>query len=111
MSVYRWSEDVILVDLPGQLERDSELQTVLRMLRQGSCCDVVVDFSRVQAVGGAWLTRLLKIQKLVHGCGHKLILCSVAPAIRGVFTIVRLDDRFEFAEDRFTVLASPQLVG
>ncbi len=111
MSIERWSEDVILVDLPGQLARDNELQTVIRMLHHDSHCDVVVDFSDVQVVGGAWLTRLLKIQKLVSECGHKLILCGVAPALRGIFTIARLDDLFEFAEDRFAALASPQLVG
>jgi anti-sigma B factor antagonist len=111
MSIERWSEGVILVELPGHLEKDNELQTVIRMLRQGSHFDVVVDFSHVQVLGGAWLTRLLKIQRLVHEGGHKLVLCSVAPAIRGIFTIARLDDLFEFAEDSFTALASPQLVG
>jgi anti-anti-sigma factor len=111
MSVYRWSQDVIVVELPELLQRHDELQTVIRMLRQGSPCDVVVDFSRVQVVGGAWLARLLRIQKLVNECGRKLTLCGVAPAIRGIFAIVRLDDVFEFAEDRFTALASPQLVG
>jgi anti-anti-sigma regulatory factor len=111
MSIYRWSEDVILVDLPGRLEKDNELQAVIRTLRHGGPCDVVVDFSRVQMVGGAWLARLLKIQRLVQAYGHKLILCGVDPSIRGIFTIVRLDEQFEFAEDRFTALTSPQLVG
>jgi anti-anti-sigma regulatory factor len=111
MSIDRWSEDVILVDLPGQLEKDDELQAVIRMLRHGSCCDVVVDFSHVHVVGGAWLTHLRTIQRLAHASGHKLILCGLAPATRGVFTIARLDHLFEFAEDRFAALASPQLVG
>ena len=111
MSIYRWSEDVILVELPEELEKHKELQTVIAMLRNGGACDVVVDFSRVHVVGGAWLARLQKIQRLVNECGHKLTLCSVAPAIRGVFTIAHLDDLFEFAEDRFTALASPQMVG
>jgi anti-sigma B factor antagonist len=111
MSIERWSEEVILVELPGRLEKDNELQTVIRMLRQGNHCDVVVDFSHVQLLGGAWLTRLLKIQRLVEEGGHKLTLCGVAPAIRGIFTIARLDHLFDFAEDEFTALASQQLVG
>jgi anti-anti-sigma factor len=110
MSIQRWSEDVILVELPGELDKHDELQTVIAMLRHGGVCDVVVDFSQVHVVGGAWLARLQKIQRLVNECGHKLTLCSVAPATRGIFTIARLDDLFEFAEDRFTALASPQLV-
>ncbi len=111
MSIQRWSEDVILVDLPEELGRHDELQTVIVMLRHGGTCDVVVDFSQVRVVGGAWLARLKKIQSLANECGHKLILCNVAPATRGIFTIAHLDDVFEFAQDRFTALASPQMVG
>jgi anti-anti-sigma factor len=111
MSIERWSEDVILVNLPGELEKDRELQAVMRMLRQGSHCDVVVDFSHVHVMGGAWLARLLKIQKLAEEYGHKLTLCNVPPATRGIFAIARIDDLFEFAEDTCVALASPQLVG
>ena len=105
MSIQRWSEDVILVNLPEELGKQDKLQTVITMLREEGACDVVVDFSHVQVVGGAWLTRLQKIQRLANEGGHRLTLCSVAPAIRRVFTVARLDDRFEFAEDRFSALA------
>jgi anti-anti-sigma factor len=111
MSVCHWSEDVILVDLPEELDKHNELQTVLAILHDGGICDVVVDFSHVQVVGGAWLARLQKIQRLVKEHGHRLTLCNVAPTTRGIFTIAHLDELFEFAEDTFTVLASPQLVG
>jgi anti-anti-sigma regulatory factor len=111
MSIQRWSQDVILVDLPEDVEKDHALQGVIALLRHGGDCDVVVDFSQVQVVGGTWLTRLDKIRRLVHAGGHRLILCGLTPAIRGVFTIAHLDDLFEFADDRFTALASPQLVG
>ena len=111
MSIYRWSEDMILVDLPEELDKHDILQKVIALLHHEGACDVVVDFSRVRVVGGAWLTRLRKIQQLAHEGGHKLTLCDVTPAIRGIFTIVRLDHLFEFAEDAFTVLASPQMVG
>ncbi len=111
MNIYRWSEDVILVDLPEGLDKHHELQTVLAMLRHGDACDVVVDFSRVRVVGGAWLAQLRNIQKLANESGHRLTLCGLAPSLRGIFTIAHLDDLFEFAEDRFTALTSPQLVG
>ncbi len=111
MSIQRWSEDVILVDLPEDLTKHNGLQTVIAMLRAGSACDVVVDFSNVQVIGGPWLTQLQKIQKLVNESGHKLILCDVAPVTKGIFTIAHIDELFEFAENRFTALASPRLVG
>ena len=111
MSIHRWSEDVILVDLPEEVNKQDELQTVIGMLCDGDVCDVVVDFSHVRVVGGAWLARLQKIGRLANECGHKLTLCSVPPATRGVFTIARLEDLFEFAEDRFAALASVQMIG
>jgi len=111
MSIHRWSEDMILVDLPRELEKQNELQVVIGIVRNRGDCDVVIDFSHVDVVGGACLAGLLEVQRLLHDCGHKLTLCSVAPAIKGVFTIARLDDLFEFAEDRFAALASLQMIG
>jgi anti-anti-sigma regulatory factor len=111
MSIYRWSEDVIVADLPEDLGEHHELKAIIGTLRQGHPCDIVLDFSRVQVVGGVWLTQLRTIQRLVHESGHKLTLCNVPPAIRGVFTIAHVDELFEVAEDKFTVLASPQMVG
>jgi anti-anti-sigma factor len=111
MSIQRWSEDVILVDLPETVDKHHELQKVIAMLREEGTCDVVVDFSHVHVVGGTWLAQLQKIQRLAKEGGHKLTLCNLAPATRGIFTIARLDHLFEFAEDTFTALAGPQLVG
>ncbi len=111
MSIHRWSEDVILVDLPRELEKHNELQTVMEMVRDRGDCSVVIDFSHVDVVGGACLAGLLQVRRLLNACGHKLTLCSVAPATKGVFTIARLDDLFEFVEDRSAALASPHMIG
>jgi len=111
MSIHRWSEDMILVDLSRELEKQNELQTVIGLVRDRGDCDVVIDFSHVDVVGGTCLAGLLEVRRLLHDRGHKLMFCSVAPAIKGVFTITRLDDLFEFVEDRFAALASLQMIG
>jgi anti-sigma B factor antagonist len=111
MSVRNWSEDVILVDLSRELEKQNELQTVIETVRNRGDCDVVIDFSDVDVVGGACLAALLEVRRLLNDCGHRLTLCSVAPATKGVFTVARLDHSFEFAEDRFAALASLQMIG
>jgi anti-anti-sigma factor len=111
MSIHRWSDNVILVDLPRELEKQDELQTVIRMVRDRDGCDVVIDFSHVDVVGGACLTALLEVRRRLHDGGHKLTLCNVAPATKGVFTIARLEDLFEFVEDRFAALANLQMIG
>ncbi len=110
MSIHRWSEDVILVNLPREWEKHDELQTVIGMVRNRGDCDVVIDFSHVDVLSGACLTGLLEVRRLLHNCGHKLTLCSVAPATKGVFIITRLDNLFEFVEDRFAALARLQTI-
>jgi anti-anti-sigma regulatory factor len=111
MSIRNWSEDVILVDLPRELARQGELQTVMGIVRDRGNCDVVIDFSDVDIVGGACLTSLLEVRRLLNDCGRRLTLCSVAPATKGVFTIARLDHLFEFSEDRFSALVGLQTIG
>lgn len=111
MGIQSWSDDVILVDLPRKVEEHGELQVVIEMVREKGHCDVVMDFSNVDIVGSPTFSRLLELRQLLLDCGHTLVLCSVAPATKGVFTIARLDEVFDFVEDRFAALATLQMTG
>lgn len=51
MGLQRWSEGMILVDLPEALDKHRERHTVLAMVREGSACDVVVDGGQARFVG------------------------------------------------------------
>jgi anti-anti-sigma regulatory factor len=61
-------------------------------------------------VGSRIFARLLELRQLVQNSGHKLVLCGLSPAIKGVFSIARLDGVFEFVEDRFAALARIQMM-
>jgi anti-anti-sigma factor len=111
MGIQSWSEDVILVNLPRELEEHNELQTVVAMVREKEDCNVVIDFSNVDIVGSTTFARLLELRQVVHDRGHKLVLCGVAPATKGVFTVARLDGLFDFVADRFAALATLQMIG
>ena len=84
---------------------------MVEMVQADDARSVVVDFSRVDVVGGRTLTRLLELRRLLQDRGRTLVLCGLAPALRGVFTITRLEDLFEFVEDRFAALANLQMIG
>jgi anti-anti-sigma factor len=105
MSIQYWSPGTILVDLPPQLQEHDELQEVMEMVHEQGACNVVVDFASVRVTGCATLTRLLQLRQVLHDHGRKLVLCSVAPATRGVFVIARLDGVFDFVQDKFAALA------
>ena len=110
MGIQNWSEDVILVDLPQEPQMGDELKTATGIVRDRGDCDVVIDFSNVDIITSSSLSKLLKLRKMLADCGHRLLLCNVAAATRGIFTVTGLDGIFEMADDKFVALASLQVV-
>jgi anti-anti-sigma factor len=104
MGVRDWPEDVILVELPQKLAKHEVLQSVIDVVRSRCGCDVVVDFSNVDVVGSPTFSRLLELRSLLRRSGHKLVLCGVAPATKGVFAVSQLDRLFDFVDDKSAAL-------
>jgi len=110
MGIQNWSQDIVLVDLPAEPQIGDELKTVTEIVRDRGDCDVIVDFSRVNIVTSSSLSKLLKLRKLLAGCGHRLVFCDVAPPTKGIFTVTGLEGIFELVDDKFIALASLQTV-
>ena len=106
MGIQDWSEDIILVDLSEEPEMVNELIAVIETVHSTGYRDVVIDFSGVDIIPSSNLSRLLKLRKKLSDSGHKLVLCSVSAATKGIFMITGLDGNFEFANDKSEVLAS-----
>ncbi len=106
MGIQDWSEDTILVDLSEEPEMGNELIAVTEMVSDRDDCDVVIDFSGVDIITSASLSKLLKLRTMLSDCGHKLVFCSVTAATKGIFMVTGLDAFFEFADDNSVVLAS-----
>jgi anti-anti-sigma factor len=105
MGIQDWSQDTVLVDLSGEPEMKNELLAVTEMVNERDDCDVVIDFSDVDIITSSSLSNLLKLRKKLADAGHKLVLCSVTPATKGIFMVSGLDGLFEFADDKSEVLA------
>ena len=110
MGIQNWSEDIIVVDLPGEPQMGEELKTVIEAVCQRGDCDAVMDFSGVDIVTSSSLAKLLKLRKLLTDCGHKLVFSNVAPATKGIFTVTGLEGVFELVDDKFIALAGLQMV-
>ena len=106
MGIQDWSENTILVDLLKEPEMGEELQAVMEMVPDRGNCDVVINFSGVDIITSSSLSKLLKLRKMLSDKGHKLVLCSVSAATKGIFMVTGLDGNFEFADDKSEVLAS-----
>ena len=106
MRVENWPENVVLVRLPREMQKHAELQTTIDTVSKRTDLDVVVDFSDVDIVGSPTFSRLLELRSVLRESRRRLVLCHVAPATRGVFTVAQLDRLFDFTEDKSAALAT-----
>ncbi len=108
MSIEQWSESIVLVELPCEPQTREELIHLVRYVRDRGNCDVVIDFSKVNIMTSASMAALLRLKKLLEDCAHRLSLCCVGPATRGILSVTGLENFFEIFDDRFDVLATVQ---
>ena len=108
MEIKNLSEDVTVVTLPKGAQLEDELETVNEITSNKCDRDIVVDFSRVETLTSSSICNLMILNKLLSGCGHRLILCNVSLPVKGILTITGLKTFFEFADDKFAALESIQ---
>jgi len=105
MRVENWPKNVVLIHLPREMQKHTELQTTIDTVSKAGDLDVVVDFSDVDIVGSPTFSRLLELRSVLHQSGHRLVLSHVAAATKGVFTVAQLDRLFDFTENESAALA------
>ena len=101
MEIRDLSENILLVEASPEPSLNEELAKTNDIVRErGDCCDVVIDFSHVDIVTSSSLSKLLKLRKLLMDCNHTLVLCSVARATKGIFSVTALDSVFTMVPDK-----------
>jgi anti-anti-sigma factor len=109
MGVENWSENVVLVSLPGEPQTVDELADVAEWISDRADCDVVVDCSQIDRMGRSSCRLLLELNGALTSRGHQLVLCGSRPALRKTFTSPAFAHVLRFADDRFTALARLEL--
>ena len=105
MGIQDLTENILLLEASPEPSLNEDLANVMDMVRErGDCCDVVIDFSRVDIVTSSSLSKMLKLRKILMDCNHSLLLCSVARATKGIFSVTALDSVFTMAADRSSAL-------
>lgn len=107
MGIKNLSKDVLLVELPSKsLKIAAELKAVNEAVSKNSDCDVIIDFSRVEIINSSNISNLLILHNIQAGCGHRVILCSVATVTKCIFVVAGLNEVFEFAKDVDSAMAT-----
>jgi len=106
MVTHEQSAGVILACPPGKADIDGELQEALQLARQHDDCDLIVDCAALDIMSSHHLASLLRIQKLLHDCGRRLVLCSVREVTRRIFSVTGLTEVFDIVGDRSDAMAT-----
>jgi anti-anti-sigma factor len=109
MCVENWSENVVLVSLPGEPQTVDELADVAQWIAGRGDCDVVLDCSDVDQMGQSSYRLLLELSRALTSRGHQLVLCRSRAALRKKLAAPALAHVLRFADDRFTALARLEL--
>ena len=108
MGIKNLSEGVILVDLPGEPKMVREMRRIIKVVGDGSRCDVVLDFSAVDMVSSPSLALLLRLRQLLIGCGCRIAFCNLNTLTMSTFRVTGLDGIFRFFDDTSAALAEFQ---
>lgn len=101
MEIRDLSENILLLEASPEPSFNEELAKTIDIVRErGDCCDVVIDFAKVDIVTSSSLSKLLKLRKLLMDVNHTLVFCGVARATKGIFSVTALDSVFTMAADR-----------
>ena len=109
MSIERWSDNIVLVNLAQEPQLGEELQMVTAIVTDKGDCDVVIDFSDVEIFTSSSIAKLLKLRKVIRDAGRHLALSSLSRRTKEIFVVTGIDGVFEFVEDKTIALASLQL--
>jgi anti-anti-sigma regulatory factor len=104
MAIHNISENTLLITLPQEPDRSSELETAARLTTPRVNRHVIVDFTRVETMSSVTICGLIILNRLLSTTGRKLVLCSVPPNIVAVFRRMGLHKLLEFVEDKSAAL-------
>lgn len=111
MAIERWSDEIIIVDLPGEPEMTDELVSLGDLLAERENCNVVVDFGGVGDITSESVKKLLKLHRMTAQFGRRFVLCNMEPETEDIFSATGLAGVFDLSENRFDALATLEMIG
>ena len=107
MTIHHPPENLIVVELPSnELEIADEIKEVNEITAKNPACDVIIDFTIVEAISSSSLSNLLILHNLLAEQGHRLIFCNVSFITKCIFNVAGIEDIFEFVQDKPAAVAA-----
>jgi len=79
-------------------------QDLLNLIHRDGCRRLVLHFGDLDCLYSTLLGKLIGLRKVLAEAGGRLKIYGVSPLVKEIFRVCKLDDYFEFAEDRTSAL-------
>lgn len=109
MSIEKWNDHILVVELQDDPGFTDDLSTLLDQLERTHDVDVVLNFAAIHYLNSSNLAKLLKLRKKLLSGKRRLVLCGIETNVWGLFLVTGLDKVFDFVLDLPTALTSVQL--
>jgi len=106
MPIQSIDSGTVCVTVPKNPHLSYELSAVTEHINRCGPCDVILDFSQVEGITSESISNLLILHKFISEQNRSLVLCNVPLATRSIFTIVELEEVFDFANSKDEALQS-----
>lgn len=100
MSISKYSQDVIFVELPPEPDIRKELDNLIETLSGDADNDIIINFDKVDIMTSLSLSGFLKVREIVSKTGRRIIFANVSSITRDIFTVTCFDGIFEFVDDK-----------
>ena len=105
MEIKHLPENILFVYLDEPQLRN-ELVAINEILSNECAGDLIIDFSNVELLTSEGISSMIILERLLNGCGQKIILCAVSSNNKQVFERTGIAPLFEFYKDEFEALES-----
>jgi anti-anti-sigma regulatory factor len=100
MSISKYSQGVIFVELPPEPDIRTELDNLIEILDADADNDIIIDFDKVDIVTSLTLSGFLKVREIAAKAGRRIIFVNISSITRDIFTVTCFDGIFEFVDDK-----------
>ena len=109
MPIQQWSDQILVVEMGDDPQFTDELNSLIEQLERNPSLDVVLNMWGVNQIYSSNISQLLRLRAAMIANERRLFLAATRTQVWGVLLAIRLDKKFDVADDVASALTSLQM--
>ena len=109
MPIQQWSDQILVVEMGDDPQFTDELNSLTEQLERNPSLDVVLNMWGVNQIYSSNIAQLLRVRAAVIANERRLFLAEIRAQVWDVLQAVRLDEKFDTADEVAIALRSLQM--